>query len=749
MVWLLTTDYWLLWRAGITEQCCEGTHWQQVNVPSQLQVADIALGPYNLGWLVDRNNCVYFSDNYASENCLWWQVLIRNYLFENNSILCQISTNDNSIWVTNRISPFVYKNSTSIKGHRWNEVVIKNLTTQLRWRQITAEGVFEEKGSLWLLSSANDLFHLRPDCDNVNVIALPCRAEDVASLTAAPHALWLLTHSGQIHVRQGMGDSCPQGDKWRTLNLEQISDKQVTLRHVSCGCDIIWACDTKGDMYMAVGSPYLIATDTFSPAWVQVDGRPLSNTHFVKVFVGSETHIVWALDNKNNIYVRSGIFHDYQLGTDWVLVPDLQAAEITISSNNLYIPFCTRMTSIAGNSYLCDSSVVVLTYQMFAQVSTIMALTYQNVPSGQVASTATCCGFCVSLVMALTYQMLAQLWFLCQLGNGSYLPNVDSGQMDRIAASYGFCVSSVMALTYQMLAQLWFLCQLGNGSYLPNVGSGQMGSIAASYDFCVSSVMALNYQNVPSGQLGNGSYLSNVGSGQMDSIAASYGFCVSLVMALTYQMLTQLGNGSYLPNVDSGQMDRIAASYGFCVSSVMALTYQMLAQLGNGSYLSNVGSGQMDSIAASYGFCVSLVIALTYQMLAQVRWAVLLPVMISVSARVVMALTYQMLAQVRWTVLLPVMVSVSARGSTVWALSTAGSVFCRLGISENNYIGNYWYQVPGSLCHLTASLSEGLWGVSNRTGGLVVYSHHEVPLTEADRQALTATVDRDDDWEVI
>lgn len=60
-------------------------------------------------------------------------------------------------------------------------------------------------------------------------------------------------------------------------------DKQVTLRHVSCGCDIIWACDTRGDMYMAVGSPYAIATDTFSPAWVQVEGKPLANTIFLKV----------------------------------------------------------------------------------------------------------------------------------------------------------------------------------------------------------------------------------------------------------------------------------------------------------------------------------------------------------------------------------------------------------------------------------------------------------------------------------
>lgn len=46
---------------------------------------------------------------------------------------------------------------------------ITNLTVPLRWRQISAEGVFEDKGSLWLLSSANDLFHLRPNSDNVNV----------------------------------------------------------------------------------------------------------------------------------------------------------------------------------------------------------------------------------------------------------------------------------------------------------------------------------------------------------------------------------------------------------------------------------------------------------------------------------------------------------------------------------------------------------------------------------------------------
>lgn len=56
-----------------------------------------------------------------------------------------------------------------VLGHRWVEVPIKNVTVPLRWRQITAEGVFEEKGSLWLLSGANDLYHRRPNSEIVNV----------------------------------------------------------------------------------------------------------------------------------------------------------------------------------------------------------------------------------------------------------------------------------------------------------------------------------------------------------------------------------------------------------------------------------------------------------------------------------------------------------------------------------------------------------------------------------------------------
>jgi hypothetical protein len=40
--------------------------------------------------------------------------------------------------------------------------------------------------------------------------------------------------------------------------------------------------------------------------------------------------MVWALDNKKNIYVREGIGNDSQLGTGWVLVAGIKAVDLSI-----------------------------------------------------------------------------------------------------------------------------------------------------------------------------------------------------------------------------------------------------------------------------------------------------------------------------------------------------------------------------------------------------------------------------------
>ena len=49
-----------------------------------------------------------------------------------------------------------------------------------------------------------------------------------------------------------------------------------------------------------------------------------------QVFVGPQMYMVWALDNKKNVYVREGVFNDFQVGTGWVLVSGIEAVELAV-----------------------------------------------------------------------------------------------------------------------------------------------------------------------------------------------------------------------------------------------------------------------------------------------------------------------------------------------------------------------------------------------------------------------------------
>lgn len=46
--------------------------------------------------------------------------------------------------------------------------------------------------------------------------------------------------------------------------------------------------------------------------------------------------MVWALDNKNNVYVRQAVFPDFPLGTSWVHVPGVQAVNLSLSSSAVW-----------------------------------------------------------------------------------------------------------------------------------------------------------------------------------------------------------------------------------------------------------------------------------------------------------------------------------------------------------------------------------------------------------------------------
>jgi hypothetical protein len=42
--------------------------------------------------------------------------------------------------------------------------------------------------------------------------------------------------------------------------------------------------------------------------------------------------MVWALDNRGNVYVREAVFPDFPVGISWVLVTGIEAAHLSIRS---------------------------------------------------------------------------------------------------------------------------------------------------------------------------------------------------------------------------------------------------------------------------------------------------------------------------------------------------------------------------------------------------------------------------------
>jgi hypothetical protein len=44
-------------------------------------------------------------------------------------------------------------------------------------------------------------------------------------------------------------------------------------------------------------------------------------------------------------------------------------------------------------------------------------------------------------------------------------------------------------------------------------------------------------------------------------------------------------------------------------------------------------------------------------------------------------------------------------GTAVWAVSPTGSVYCRYGITNTNFVGDYWKKIPGSVKAVTGNVT--------------------------------------------
>lgn len=175
-------------------------------------------------------------------------------------------------------------------------------------------------------------------------------------MASTTDTLWVLYSNGKIYSRLGLTEENLTGNSWRELDLPKTS--KVRLSYVSCGCDVAWGCDASGRTFVAVGSPHRISTDVFDAAWVEIEDKPKEGVRFEKVFAGPQLYMVWALDTKRNVYVREGIFPNFQIGTGWVYVAGVEAVHLTVSGTSVWALAVNgsiyRRHGISENNYIGD-----------------------------------------------------------------------------------------------------------------------------------------------------------------------------------------------------------------------------------------------------------------------------------------------------------------------------------------------------------------------------------------------------------
>lgn len=364
VVWVLTTEGTLLARVGISPQEPKGTGWIDIPLPSKGTPACISLGYNSTGWLIDSDGNVFFKTNLKNSvpggyNREWWQVDLNEFVYQTPQPLAKMQRNLSSVfsaekisnrvlgkgrwhlvagkhgvWFCESMASHLYSCRRDIPGYFWEKAHVNLLNPGVKWTDIAAAGVFKDEGVLWGLQTGGQLGVVSPRLRKWFPVGLP-RGTSLSCIAPSPESLWTLTTAGEVMLRTGQSRLQPMGDGWVVLDTSQLGDVQLT--HLSCSYETVWACDTRGTVYMRIGSLRPPAPRTLPPAWVPVESAYQDESPFMSsVYVGPRNFMVWAVDNRKRVYVREGIYPELHIGTAWVEVPGVQARQLCVSEKAVW-----------------------------------------------------------------------------------------------------------------------------------------------------------------------------------------------------------------------------------------------------------------------------------------------------------------------------------------------------------------------------------------------------------------------------
>lgn len=380
VVWALTEQRALLYREGVSSFCPEGEQWK-CDIVSERQTLEpvcITLGDQHTLWALDIHGKLWFRTGVIpkkpqGDDDHWWQVSITDYVvfdqcslfqtimhathsvataaqapvekvadklrmaFWSQQLQCQpslLGVNNSGVWISSGKNEF-HVAKGSLIGTYWNNVVPRGTASATKWAFVLASPAPTQDGSsLWLCQSSKDLCSISAQSVQCrpSTVQLPADAE-MRTYAACQDALWALDNLGQVFIRT-LSKSCPTGMHWTKLDLSQLGN--VRLTSLACGNQHIWACDSKGGVYFRVGTQPLNPS-LMLPAWIMIEPpvQPAGVT-LVSVHSSPNDQMLWALDSRWNVHVRTGITEEMPVGTDWEHVPGLQACQLALSTRTVW-----------------------------------------------------------------------------------------------------------------------------------------------------------------------------------------------------------------------------------------------------------------------------------------------------------------------------------------------------------------------------------------------------------------------------
>uniref|UniRef100_A0A8D2D1C5 Tectonin beta-propeller repeat containing 2 n=1 Tax=Sciurus vulgaris TaxID=55149 RepID=A0A8D2D1C5_SCIVU len=380
VVWALTEQRALLYREGVSSFCPEGEQWKCdiVSEKQALEPVCITLGDQHTLWALDIRGKLWFRTGVVpkkpqGDDSHWWQVSITDYVvfdqcslfqtiiqathsvataaqapvekvadklrlaFWSQQLQCQpslLGVNHSGVWICAGKNEF-HVAKGSLIGTYWSNVVPRGTASATKWAFVLASASPTKEGSsLWLCQSSKDLCSISAQSpeNRPSTVQLPPDAE-MRAYAACQDALWALDSLGQVFIRT-LSKSCPTGLHWTRLDLSQLG--AIKLTSLACGSQHIWACDSRGGVYFRVGTQPLNPS-LMLPAWIMIEPpvQPAGVT-LVSIHSSPNDQMLWALDSRWNVHVRTGITEEMPVGTDWEHVPGLQACQLALSTRTVW-----------------------------------------------------------------------------------------------------------------------------------------------------------------------------------------------------------------------------------------------------------------------------------------------------------------------------------------------------------------------------------------------------------------------------